>query len=132
MLTYSAQSSAPAERAWELFARPDRWSQWAPHLRGAWGLGSPEVEPGRHGLVRLLGLVPIPATITTKRPGRSWSWRVGTVDMIHRVVPRPDGCEVRVEINAIPPIEAVLRATYGPVIELLLRNLARVSTQDAR
>lgn len=127
MLTYAAHSPAPASRAWALFARPGQWPRWAPHLRGAWGLGAPEVEPGRRGAVRLLGFVPIPVAITAKRPGRSWSWRVGAVDMTHEVVPDANGCEVRVEICAPAPVEAMLRATYGPVVALLLRNLARVA-----
>ena len=127
MLTYAAHSPAPASRTWELRARPDLWSRWAPHLRGAWGLGSPEVEPGRRGAVRLLGFMPIPVSITDKRSGRSWSWRVGAVDMTHRVIPRPDGCEVRIEISAPSPVEAMLRASYGPLVALLLRNLARVA-----
>lgn len=129
MLTYAARSSAAPAQAWALIARPDRWSRWAPHVRGAWGLGAPEVEEGRHGAVRLLGFVPVPATITAKRPGREWSWRVGGVDLTHRVVPRPDGCEVVVEIGAPAPLEAVLSASYGAAVALLVRNLARVASR---
>src|SRR4051812_49985612 len=77
MLTYEAHTRAPADRVWPLLAEPDRWSSWAPHLRGAWGLGAGEVRPGAYGAVRLLGVVPIPAHITAKEPGRSWDWRGG-------------------------------------------------------
>jgi hypothetical protein len=83
MLTYEAACKAPPERAWELVSRPDRWSSWAPHIRGAWGLGSPQVEAGARGAARPFGIVP------------------------------------------------VMRMTYGPVLALLARNLARVAEREA-
>ncbi len=129
MLTYRAPSQASAATAWELFARPSRWSEWAPHVRGAWGLGDPEVEPGRRGAVRLLGALPVPAHVKAKRTGRSWSWKVGPVEMVHRVEKLPDGCMVALDVLAPGPLEAVIRRTYGPVIRLMLRNLARVAAR---
>ena len=71
MLTYTARTSASPERAWALMARPWLWSRWAPHLRGAWGLGEPEVRPGARGAARLLGVVPVPARIVEVDPSRS-------------------------------------------------------------
>jgi Polyketide cyclase / dehydrase and lipid transport len=130
MLSYSARSDAAPERAWELVARPGRWSRWAPHVRGAWGLGAPEVRPGARGAVRLLGAVPVPATVTAKRAGRSWTWRVGLVDIAHRVEPRAGGCVVAVDLCAPPALEPLLRVSYGPVVALLVRNLARVAAQQ--
>ncbi len=133
MLTYEAESDAPADAAWSLMARPDRWSEWAPHLRGAWRLGAPEVEPGARGAARLLGVVPVPATITGKGdagPTRWWSWRVGPVELIHRVEPLAGGRSlVAVDMRAAAPVEAALRATYGPVVQVLVRNLARVAAR---
>jgi Polyketide cyclase / dehydrase and lipid transport len=127
VLTYRAPSEASAATAWELFAQPVRWSEWAPHVRGAWGLGEPEVEVGRRGVVRLLGAVPIPARVTAKRSGRSWAWRVGPVELVHRVEPRPAGCLVAVDVMARAPLEAVIRRSYGPIVALMVRNLARVA-----
>ena len=125
MVSYRATSSAPAGAAWALLAQPARWCEWAPHIRGAWGLGSPEVVEGARGAVRLLGMLPVPARITDKRPARSWTWRVGPVDMVHRVTGRRGGgCEIAVELSAPGPLEPALRATYGPVIQLLVRRLA--------
>lgn len=133
MLTYEAESDAPPDVAWSLMARPDRWSQWAPHLRGAWRLGTPEVRPGARGAARLLGVVPVPATITGKGdagPTRWWSWRVGPVELIHRVSPRAGGGSVvAVDMRAPAPIEAALRVSYGPVVQVLVRNLARVAAR---
>ena len=43
-------------------------------MRGAWGLGEPEVQAGNWGDARLFGAVPVPARITAKDAGRSWAW----------------------------------------------------------
>ena len=104
-------------------ARPQEWSSWAPHVRGAWGLGEGEVRVGARGYARLLGVVPIPATITAVDPGRSWTWQVGPVEMVHRVDRAAEGCTVAVEISAPAPIEAALRIGYRPLVELLLSRL---------
>ena len=110
-------------RAWELISRPQEWSSWAPHVRGAWGLGEGEVRVGARGYTRLLGVVPIPATITAVDPGRSWTWQVGPVEMVHRVDRAAEGCTVAVEISAPAPIEAALRIGYRPLVDLLLSRL---------
>ena len=44
MLTYEAESPAPADKVWSLLARPGRWHEWSPLLRGAKGLGTDEVQ----------------------------------------------------------------------------------------
>ena len=128
MLRYEAVSSADPDAAWALLARPGRWHEWAPHIRGAWGLGAGEVRRGAVGAVRLLGAVPVPAHIVDVVPRSSWTWRVGPVLMDHRVTPRPGGgCVVGIDITARAPLEAVLRASYGPVIGALTARLARVA-----
>ena len=116
-------------RAWELIARPQEWSRWAPHVRGAWGLGDGEVRVGARGYARLLGVVPIPAQITAVDPGRSWIWQVGPAEMVHRVDPTAEGCTVAVEISAPAPIEAALRIGYRPLVELLLGRLLSESSR---
>jgi Polyketide cyclase / dehydrase and lipid transport len=124
VLRYRVHSDAAPNELWPLLARPGRWPEWAPHLRGAWGLGEFEVETGASGAARLLGVVPIPATITGKRPGRSWAWRVGPVEMDHRLVPQRRGTAVEVTVEAPAALELALRASYGPVMNLALRRLA--------
>ena len=131
MAVYRARSSASPATAWALISQPDRWPEWAPHLRGGWGLGFPEVEPGSRGAASLLGAVPVPATILAKDPGRSWTWRVGPVEMDHRVRPAGTGSEIEVELRAAAPIAAALRLTYGPAVALLVRNLARRAARPA-
>ena len=124
MLRYRVHSEATAKQLWPLLARPDSWAQWAPHVRGAWGLGAPEVERGARGAARLFGIVPVPATIVRKRQGRSWAWRVGPVEMDHRLVPRRRGTDVEVTVKAPKPLELALGASYGPLMKLALRRLA--------
>jgi len=135
MRTWRATTTAPAEVAWRLLAEPEQWARWAPHLRGAWGLGSPEVRPGAIGAARLFGAVPVLVRVTDKQPGRAWTWRVGlgTVEMVHRVAPRPDGAgaEVAIDLLAPGPIEPVVAAAYGPVIAAMLGRLARVAEEEA-
>lgn len=106
MRTFSVNSAAPAAIAWRLLARPEEWPAWAPHVRGARGMGSPEVRLGAVGAARLLGVLPVPARIVGKRAGRSWTWRVGVVEMVHRVEPQAGGCEVPVDLIAPPPSSA--------------------------
>ena len=128
MLRYEAESTAEADAAWALLARPGRWHEWAPHVRGAWGLGEPEVRRGAVGAVRLLGAVPVPARVVDVVPRRAWSWRVGPVLMDHRVESRPGGgCVIAIELRARRPVEAALRVSYGPVVGALVRRLARVA-----
>ena len=74
--------------------------------------------------------MPVPARIMAKEGGRSWAWRVGPVTLVHRVDPAGDDAStVAIDLTAPAPLEAALAATYGPVIALLLRNLARVATR---
>ena len=130
MRTYSAATGAPPEAVWDLMARPDEWGRWSPHVRGGWGLGTPEVREGATGAAGLLGLVPIPARITGKRAGRSWTWRVGLglVEMVHRVEPRAGGGSVvSIDLIAPGPLERVLALAYGPVIDVSLRRLAEAA-----
>lgn len=85
------------------------------------------MQPGRRGFVMLGGAAPIPVRITAKSAGHSWDWRVGLINMSHQVTPRATGSEVSIEITAPRAIEAGLRVSYGPLVRLLLGNLARVA-----
>lgn len=131
MLRYERRTHAPADVVWALVARPGEWPRWAPHVRGADGLGTPEVALGARGSARLLGFVPVPARITAKRRGSMWSWRVGPLTIHHRVSAIAGGTLVAMELDAAAPLEPALRVTYGPVVALLLRNLVRVAEDEA-
>jgi Polyketide cyclase / dehydrase and lipid transport len=124
MKTWTADSPGTVSNAWALISQPERWHEWAPHVRGAWGL-SRQVRAGDRGAVRLLGVVPVPVEITRVDPGHAWTWRVGgLVEMDHRVEPGEPGCTVALDLRAPAPLEAGLALAYGPVISATLRRLA--------
>lgn len=131
MLTYSADSTADPDTAWALIARPELWRRWAPVVRGSWGLGAPEVRTGARGCALLWGALPVPALVTAKQPRRSWTWKLGPVRLSHRVRPLPGGCRVALDIEAPFPVEPLVRVTYGPLVALLVNNLARVAARDS-
>lgn len=134
MRAFRVPSSASAAAVWTRYAEPRHWSEWAPHVRGAWGLAGADgrVRAGARGAVRLLGVLPVPARITAVDPGRSWSWRVGPVAMRHAVEPRPaGGCTIVLELSAPGALEAALAAGYGPLVVVLLGRLAaRAAASD--
>jgi hypothetical protein len=128
---YDVDVAASTSLTWPLVARPDRWHRWAPHLRGAWGLGSPEVREGARGAVRLLGVVPVPARILSVKRGRAWTWQVGPVRLAHAVVPLDEddaACRLTFRLEGPTP----LVVAYGPVVHALMLNLARVAEAAAR
>jgi hypothetical protein len=132
MHTFAAETHAPPGAAWRLLARPGEWSRWSPHVRGAWGLGAPEVRAGATGAARLFGALPIPVRVTAKHEGRSWTWRVGPgpVEMVHRVDPAAGGgATVTIELHAPAGLEAALATAYGPLIRFSLRRLARAAEE---
>lgn len=115
MLRYETHTPAAPADVWALLARPARWHEWAWHVRGAWGLGDPEVRAGARGAVRLFGVVPVPVRITRVDPGRSWSWRAGPLTFHHRVDRHgASGSTVGIDVDGPPGVLAVVRRTYGP------------------
>lgn len=127
MRTFSARTSAPPDVAWRLLSRPAEWPLWSPHVRGAWNLGAPEVREGAAGAARLLGVVPVPARITAVGE-RSWTWRVGVVEMVHRVTARAGGgAVVAIDLSAPAAVEPALALAYGPLIDVSLHRLAQAA-----
>lgn len=128
MISYSAVSPEPSQTIWPLLAEPARWRRWAPHLLRTAGLGEPEVQAGRRGVVILAPGVLVPVRIVGKVPGQEWSWTVGPVRLRHAVMAKAEhGSVVRVEVVAPRPLEVAIRATYGPLIRVFLANLVRVA-----
>lgn len=125
MLRYESPTSASPEEVWPLLARPDRWHEWAWHISGAWGLGSPEVREGAVGAVRLLGVVPAPVRISAVDRGRSWSWTAGPVTFHHRVDPAPaGGSVVGIDVEAVRPVLFAVERSYGPVCDHAVKRIA--------
>jgi hypothetical protein len=50
--------------------------------------------------------------------------------MVHAAIPRERGCEITLEVRGGAASERLIALTYGPLIKLLLRNLARVAERD--
>lgn len=135
MRSITADLEISPDDAWALYARPDGWSQWAPHIRGAMGLTSyrGEVRAGARGLVWLLGVAPVPVKVTWVDRGHSWSWRVGPVEMDHVVEARDGGgCRVALVFRGPPVVEQLCAAIYGTPAQLFLRNMGRVGKLSAR
>jgi hypothetical protein len=133
VLRYEAHSDAEPETVWPLLACPSRWESWAPHVRGAWGLGWPQVREGAIGAARLFGVVPVPAQIIRVNPGESWAWRVGLVVVDHLVEPAADGdgSVVAIAIDAPGPLEPLVGRTYGPLAQVLIERLAHAAEDAA-
>lgn len=115
---------------WALIARPSEWHRWSPHVRGAEGLGEPEVEAGANGKVVLRGGVKVGAEVTAVEPGRSWSWRAMGMEIHHSVAEiseRRTRLEMAVEAQgALSPVAAA----YSQAVGLIMRNIARIAEQD--
>lgn len=127
-IAIDVESAAAPARVWELYSQPGRWSEWAPHVRSPRNLGEPEVRPGASGTVRVLGALPVRATIGAVEAGARWSWTVGPLRLEHLVGARPGGgSSIGLRINTSPVLEAGLRVTYAPLARLLLANLSRVA-----
>ncbi len=126
----SAESSATPEQMWFLVARPDQWSKWSPHVRGAEGLGSPEVREGAKGSVVLRGGIRVPAEITEVVAGQSWSWKVGGIVVHHRVTAIPGGSRLEMPVESSGGAWGPAAALYAPVVGRIARHIARVAEID--
>jgi hypothetical protein len=128
MLSVQASSDASPAAVWALLAEPKRWSSWAPHIRGAVGLGTPEVQLGRRGVVFVLPGVVVPVRVSAKSEGRSWEWTTGPMRFLHRVEPHGDGSLITLELSGPPRLERVVAFGYGPIIRRVIRRLATVAS----
>jgi uncharacterized protein YndB with AHSA1/START domain len=123
-------TAAPAAAVWSLLAEPARWREWSPYVRGAEGLGEPEVEAGAAGKVVLLGGVKIDAEILDVVPGRSWTWQVGGLRVTHDVEPTPSGSRFSMIPAGDGPFWGPAALIYRLPTALIERNVARVATRN--
>ncbi len=121
---------APAERLWALVARPDRWHEWSPHVRGADGLGSPQVEAGARGRVILRGGLAVPAEVTEVIPGRSWAWKVGGIEVDHVVTPTDPGSLLTMAVDSTGGPWSLAARLYSPVVGLIARRIVTVAERE--
>lgn len=121
------ECEASPEQLWSLVARPDRWHEWSPHVRGAEGLGSPEVEPGAKGSVVLRGGLRLPAEVTDVVAGRSWTWKVGGIVVHHIVTPTSTGSRLSMPVEATGRLWGPAAALYSPVVGAIARRIVQVA-----
>ena len=69
MIRVEAESAPDPGAAWGCSRAPTGWRTCAPHIRGAVGLGAPEVTAGARGAALLAGVVPIPGSYHGERGG---------------------------------------------------------------
>jgi len=125
------ECSATPARLWELVARPDLWNRWSPYVRGAEGLGSPEVRQGAKGRVVLRGGIKVPAKILKVTPGESWSWQVGGVVVDHIVTPAPGGSRLVMSVESNGTLWAPAALAYAPVVNLIAARIARIAEEES-
>ena len=131
MLRFTELSRARPEAVWPLLAEPARWSSWAPHIRGAVGLGSPEVVKGRRGFVRVAFIAPVPVRVSDTSAGRFWDWKTGPMTVRHQVEPAPGGSRLSIVVQAPAALERVIALTYGPLIRWVLHRLAVLAARPS-
>lgn len=123
------ETEASLAEVWSLLAEPARWHEWSPYVRGAEGLGEPEVEAGAVGKVVLLGSVRLDAEILAVVPGRSWTWQVGGLRVRHEVDPTPSGGRFSMTPGGSGPLWGPASLVYRLPTALIERNVARVAKQ---
>lgn len=102
-------------------------------MRGAWGLGEPEVQGSALGAVRVLGVLPVPARINLVEKSwtrRHWVWSIGVVSFDHTVRRDPDGCTIAISCHAPWPVERAISVTYWPLVKRFVDRLATVAEQE--
>ncbi len=124
------ETEAPAAEVWSLLAEPTRWHEWSPYVRGAEGLGEPEVQAGATGKVLLLGGVRLDAEILEVVPGRSWTWRLGGLHVRHEVESTSRGTRLSMTPAGSGPLWGPTALLYRLPTGLIERNIARVAERS--
>ena len=126
----AVECRAPTWVVWDLLARPDRWREWSPYVRGADGLGEPWVIEGASGHVVLRGGLRLPARITDVEPGRSWTWEVGGLTVRHAVRAAGSGSRIEHTVGGSGGLWSAAAFGYAPVVGLIAGRIARVAVRS--
>jgi hypothetical protein len=116
---------APAE-AWERYALPARWPQWAPQITGV-ELPVARLTAGARGRVRGPLGVTLPFVVeTVDEAARQWSWTVSLgpvrLHLLHWVTDGPDGGSTTgLRVSGPAP----LVVGYAPLAHLAIGRLVR-------
>ncbi len=128
MTTVTLHATGPVDpaEAWERYAVPARWPEWAPQITGV-EVTAPRLVAGATGRVRGPLGVAVPFRVEdVDESGRRWSWTVHAgpvrLRLVHRVQSAPDG-GATTDLRIIGPAPVVLG--YAPLAHLALRRLVR-------
>ncbi len=125
ILSLSAAGAADPAEAWERYARPERWAEWAPQIKRVSASG-PRRVAGMTG--RVHGPVGVHVDFVVDavdEDARRWRWTVRRGPLVlrleHTVVARPRGCSTSLRIDGPLPIVV----GYAPLARLALGRLVR-------
>ena len=133
-LTVRAQGPASPPTVWEAYADPQRWPQWAPHIRRVDAIG--RLRPGLTGQVfSLVPLVAPPVSFTVTdvdARARRWSWNTVLgplrVSFDHGVDPDETGSRTWLTMHGPLPLLLI----YAPLARLALHRLVRTRSEIPR
>jgi len=118
-----ARGPAPVEEVWDRYATLARWPEWSPQVSRV-AASADRLALGVRGTVHLVGVLALPFTVTSCRPGdRTWSWQVRlgpvTLDLDHAVYPAGSGSRTTLAVTG----PALLLTAYAPLAQVALRRL---------
>ena len=126
-ITISASGPATPEEVWERYARPARWPQWAPQIRGV-DVADDRLRVGTKG--RVIGPFGVAATFEVQRwddATRRWSWQAEfgpiSLRLDHGVDARGTGSSTFLTVHG--PLPVVI--AYLPIARFALRRLVRAA-----
>jgi polyketide cyclase/dehydrase/lipid transport protein len=116
---------APAE-AWERYAQPARWPQWAPQILGV-QVPEPRLRAGLAGRVRGPLGVTLPFVVdSVDEAARQWAWTVSAgpvrLHLLHWVADGPGGGSTT-GLRIDGPLPVVV--PYAPLAQLAIGRLVR-------
>jgi hypothetical protein len=118
-----ARGPAPVAEVWDRYTTLARWPEWSPQISRV-EASADQLALGVRGTVYAVGVLPLPFTVTSCRPGeRTWSWqvRLGPVvlELDHAVHPAGSGSRTTLSLTG----PALVVMAYAPLAQLALRRL---------
>lgn len=122
-VTLSASGAADPAEAWERYARPARWTEWAPQISRV-EYSEARLRAGAIGRVHgPLGVFVDFEIDEVDEPRRRWSWTVRRgplrLALEHSIFARPRGSRTSLRVDG--PLPVVL--AYAPIAQFALRRL---------